>query len=116
MVYPLVQYVGPAYPAQPHVTRSTMPRELDTRAGDGIYVRLLWHPDDGHVSVVVNDTKTGETFDLFIHDGEPALDVFHHPYAYAAMRQHRTNGRCAPRRGLAGSATQPPAARGPAVA
>src|SRR6516225_8512446 len=70
MVYPLVKYVGPAYPAQPQGTRSTMPRELDTRQGDGICVRLLWHPDDGHVSVAVIDTKTGETFDLFIHDGE----------------------------------------------
>ena len=116
MVYPLVKYVGPAYPAQPQGTRSTMPRELDTRQGDGICVRLLWHPDDGHVSVAVIDTKTGETFDLFIHDGEPALDVFHHPYAYRAMRQHRTNGPCAPRRGLAGSATQPSATRGPVVA
>ena len=116
MVYPLVQYVGPAYPAQPQVTRSTMPRELDSRTGDGIYVRLLWHPDDGHVSVVVNDTKTGETFDLFIHDGESALDVFHHPYAYAAMRPHRTDSRCAERPGLPRSASQPSAARGHAVA
>ena len=103
MVYPLVQYVGPAYPAQPHVTRSTMPRELDTRAGDGIYVRLLWHPDDGHVSVAVNDTKIGETFDLFIHDGESALDVFHHPYAYAAMRQHDNGNPCAARRAESGT-------------
>jgi hypothetical protein len=53
---------------------------------------------------------------LFIHDGEPALDVFHHPYAYAAMRQHRTSGPCAARRGLAGRATQPSTARGSVVA
>jgi hypothetical protein len=90
-----------------------MPRELDSRTCDGIHVRLLWHPDDDLVSVAVNDTKTGETFDLTILDGEPAFDVFHHPYAYAAMRQHRTNDSCAARSGLAGSATEP---RGPAAA
>jgi hypothetical protein len=72
------------------MTHSTMARELDGRTCDGIHVRLLWHPEDDQVSVAVNDTKTGETFELPVHDGEPALDVFHHPYAYAAMRQYRT--------------------------
>jgi hypothetical protein len=36
------------------------PRELDSRISNGIHVQLLWHPVDGHVSVAVNDTKTGE--------------------------------------------------------
>ena len=45
MVYPHVTYFG-----QAHTTR-----ELDSRSSDGIYVRLLWHLDDGHVSVAVSD-------------------------------------------------------------
>jgi hypothetical protein len=73
MVYPHVTYLGPAHTA----------RELDSRSRDGITVRLLWHPDDGHVSVAVNDTKSGEAFELRVPDGERALDVFHHPYVYA---------------------------------
>jgi hypothetical protein len=88
MVYPLVQYVGPAYPHRTDETRPTTARELDGRTSDGIHVRMLWHPEDDHVSVDVNDTKTGETFALPVHNGESALDVFHHPYAYAAMRDN----------------------------
>jgi hypothetical protein len=56
---------------------------------DGLCVSLLWHPDDGHVSVVVEDTKIGEMFELPVDDGDRALDVFHHPYAYAARRRFR---------------------------
>jgi hypothetical protein len=63
-----------------------MARELDSRTSDGIHVRLLWHPEDDQVSVAVNDTKTGVAFELPLHESEPALDAFHHPYAYAAMR------------------------------
>jgi hypothetical protein len=114
MIYPLVQYVGPAYATEPQVTRATVPRELDARNSDGIHVRLLWHSEDDHVSVAVNDTKTGETFELPVHDGQPALDVFQHPYAYAAMRGHDTGKTCAA--GRAESGTQPAGAGGPALA
>jgi hypothetical protein len=41
------------------------------------------------VSVAVHDGKTGEAFDLPVRDGERAIDVFRHPYAYAA-RSRRT--------------------------
>jgi hypothetical protein len=58
-------------------------RELDSRINDGIHVRLLWSPSDGQVSVTVNDTKTGDTFELPVPDGIQALDVFRHPYGYA---------------------------------
>jgi hypothetical protein len=61
-----------------------VPRELDSRAGDGIEVRLLWHPQDGHLSVAVDDSKTGEAFEVKVRQGERPLEVFHHPYAYAA--------------------------------
>ncbi|MGO9886680.1 MAG: hypothetical protein ACLP4R_25825 [Solirubrobacteraceae bacterium] len=42
-------------------------------------------PRDG----TVTDAKTGEAFDLPVREGERALEVFHHPYAYAALRQQR---------------------------
>jgi hypothetical protein len=64
-------------------------RELDRRTGDEIEVRLLWCQNDGHVTVAVTDTKTGEAFELPVREGERALEVFHHPYAYAARPQHR---------------------------
>jgi hypothetical protein len=64
-----------------------MIRELDSRISDGIYVRLLWHLDNGRVSITVDDAKTGEAFELVVRDGERALDVYHHPFAYAAQRR-----------------------------
>jgi hypothetical protein len=84
MVYPQVSYLGPAHPERPSRI-GTMTRELDSRTNDGIHVRLLWHPDDARVSVAVHDTKTGEAFELRVPDGSRAFDVFHHPYAYAAV-------------------------------
>jgi hypothetical protein len=63
---------------------AALPRELDSRVSDGLHVQLLWHPLDGHVSVAVNDSKTGEEFELEVRPGHRALDVFHHPFAYAA--------------------------------
>jgi hypothetical protein len=59
-------------------------RELDSRSSDGISVRLLWYPSQQRVSVAVTDTKTGDEFELPVRDGAHALDVFQHPYAYAA--------------------------------
>ena len=94
MVYPHVQYQGPAHPDRDTADRPSTARELDSRASDGIQVRLLWHPHDGHTSVVVNDLKTGEMFEVRVRDGDRAADVFHHPYAYAGGRSQRT-GRAA---------------------
>jgi hypothetical protein len=59
-------------------------RELDHRASDGIEVRLLWREHDDRVLVAVSDAKTGEEFSVEVRDRRRALDVFHHPYAYAA--------------------------------
>jgi hypothetical protein len=88
MVYPHVRYLGPAHPQPLKRAERAMIRELDSRISDGIYVRLLWHPDNGHVSITVDDARTGEAFELAVHDGERALDVYHHPYAYAAQRRN----------------------------
>ncbi len=61
-------------------------RELDRRSNDRIDVRLLWRERDDRVVVVVADEKTGARFKLVVRDDEQVLDVFHHPYAYAAYR------------------------------
>ena len=89
MVYPHIRYDGPAYPADLERTVPTAPpiaRELDSRCNDGIEVRLLWQEADGQIVVAVNDTKTGEVFELPVRDRDRAVDVFHHPYAYADRR------------------------------
>jgi len=67
-------------------------RELDRRNSDGIHVRLLWSEPDNRVAVAVADTKTGEAFVVEVRDGDSALDVFHHPYAYAAWHRVDTRG------------------------
>lgn len=86
MVHPLVQYRGPAYPDVSQPTSPASSRELDSRISDGIHVRLLWHSADGHLSVAVHDTKTGDAFELPVGDSARVLDVYHHPYAYAGER------------------------------
>ena len=67
------------------MTSDHIPIELDTRTTDGIQVRLLWHPADDRVTVAAFDARSGESLEVAVHDGERALDVFHHPYAYAAF-------------------------------
>jgi hypothetical protein len=62
-------------------------RELDSRTSDGIHVRLLWSEHDEHVTVAVADSKTGDAFVVEVLAGERAMDVFHHPYAYAAFHE-----------------------------
>jgi hypothetical protein len=59
-------------------------RELHHRVSDGIHVRLLWCEDAGKLAVSVTDSRTGAAFCVEVHEGESALDVFNHPFAYAA--------------------------------
>ena len=58
-------------------------RELHRRSNDGIDVRLLWSEHDGQVLVAVADGQTGEEFAVEVREDDRALDVFHHPFAYA---------------------------------
>lgn len=60
-------------------------RELHSRSGDGIHVRLLWSQHDERVAVAVDDTKTGDAFAIEVRKGQRALDVFHHPFAYREL-------------------------------
>jgi hypothetical protein len=67
-------------------TTTQLMRELDHRSSDGIDVRLLWCERDGRVLVAVNDAKTGEAFTIEVREGENAMQVFNHPYAYSDRR------------------------------
>ncbi len=58
-------------------------RELDQRSAAGIDVRLVWRPVDDSLYVTVGDALTGETFHMDVEPLE-AMDVFEHPFAYAA--------------------------------
>lgn len=64
-----------------------MTRELHKRINDGIHVRLLWHEPEDRVAVAVHDAKTGDSFVVAVQRDESAMDVFHHPYAYAAWHR-----------------------------
>lgn len=56
-------------------------RELDRRRDGGIEVALLWHEEDGTVSVAVEDEQTGDSFEVEV-PGEQALEAFKHPYVF----------------------------------
>ena len=58
-------------------------RELAARESDGVYVLLLWHPDENAVTVSVDDARVGDRF-LIAVAPDRALDAFYHPFAYAA--------------------------------
>lgn len=71
------------------VSDFTSTRELHSRIHHGIQVRLLWSKADGGLWVGVHDIKAAGGFTVEIRDHAAALDVFHHPYAYAA--HHRVD-------------------------
>ena len=58
-------------------------RELHHRSGNGIDVWLLWDPSTDSVSVRVSDSKAGAAFEIPVKARHRAMDVFHHPFAYA---------------------------------
>jgi hypothetical protein len=72
--------------AMTSVTAYPGTRELAYRSNDGMDVALLWHTATGLLSVVVDDSRTDERFELVLDHDDRAMDVFHHPFAYAARR------------------------------
>jgi hypothetical protein len=65
-------------------TGQPLRRELAHRSTDGVDIRLFWSKPDNRLTVEVTDAKRGERFQLDA-PAEGALDVFYHPYAYAAI-------------------------------
>ena len=64
-------------------TNNQTTRELAFRSGGGIDVTLLWNAETGGLTVTAFDSGTGELLELPA-EREHALDVFNHPFAYAA--------------------------------
>ena len=58
-------------------------RELHHRNNDGIDVWLMWDPGTDAVHVRVRDGKAGNAFEIPVSAPASAMDVFHHPFAYA---------------------------------
>lgn len=61
------------------------PRELAHRVNDGVEVMLLWSKLDNRLTVQVSDAKSGDFLQLEA-ERDNALEVFYHPYAYAAFK------------------------------
>lgn len=59
------------------------PRELAHRANDGVEIVLFWNEATDELTVYVSDERSDAYFELAA-PCDHALDVFYHPYAYAA--------------------------------
>ena len=59
-------------------------RELAVRASNGTQVRLLWRQETRQLWVEVWEPATASALTIQAQP-ENALDVFHHPYAYAGV-------------------------------
>ena len=59
--------------------------ELAHRNSNGVDVSLLWSRRTGRLVVNVTDVRTDDSFTLDA-PRHRALDVFNHPFAYAARR------------------------------
>lgn len=58
-------------------------RELAYRVNHGVEVWLLWQQEEDRLTVLVMDVRTRSWFNVPA-TGQNALDVFNHPFAYAA--------------------------------
>jgi hypothetical protein len=58
-------------------------RELAFRAAGGLEISLLWNAEADRLAVSVYDARSGDVFEVPA-PSDRALDVFYHPYAYAA--------------------------------
>ena len=62
------------------------PKLLALRRSGTADVALLWSRRTHKAAVAVDDQATGEHFELLVGPGDDPLDVFEHPFAYAAAR------------------------------
>lgn len=60
-------------------------QELAHRESDGLEVTLVWEETTDELAVSVTDARTGIAFSLAAAR-DKALDVFYHPFSYAASR------------------------------
>ena len=62
------------------------PVVLASRKNTGIRVTLLWAADTNTTAVLVRDDSTNDQFELLVDRKTNPIDVYQHPYAYAAWR------------------------------
>ena len=62
------------------------PKELVARRSGSAEVVLFWSRRTHRAAVKLEDEATGETVELDVLPDDDPLDVFNHPYAYAARR------------------------------
>lgn len=62
------------------------PKELALRRNGTCEVALLWSRKTHRAAVKLEDVATGAAFELPLAADDDPLDVFDHPYAYAASR------------------------------
>jgi hypothetical protein len=63
------------------------PKELALRRSGTCEVALFWSRRTHRVAVKLEDDATGMTLELPLAESDDPLDVFNHPYAYAAARR-----------------------------
>jgi hypothetical protein len=59
---------------------------LASRKNAGIRVTLLWTADTNTTAVLVRDDIAHDQFELIVEPEASPIDVYEHPYAYAARR------------------------------
>jgi hypothetical protein len=62
------------------------PKELVSRRSGTCEVALFWSRRTHRAAVKLEDSGTGTTFELPLGENDDPLDVFNHPFAYAAAR------------------------------
>jgi len=60
--------------------------ELAHRESGSTHIALLWSKEDSSLTVSVVGSSPDDSFELEVAEAV-ALDVFYHPYAYAALRR-----------------------------
>ena len=75
---------------------NTTLHELAHRRNDGIDVTMFWDSVTDRVTVAVDDASRTTRFEIVVGPGERALDVFHHPFAYRAVREQRGSSSLVP--------------------
>jgi hypothetical protein len=60
--------------------------ELASRENGSLHVVLLWKEQTELCTLSVDDSSTGDRFELVADRSARLLDMYYHPYAYAALR------------------------------
>lgn len=62
------------------------PKELASRHSGNVEIALLWSKRTHRAAVTLEDAVTGELIELPLRPSDDPLDVYNHPYVYAAAR------------------------------